>query len=164
MHNDAQHNTTYIRPVLGYLMSVYKPSLKRNIIMMERVQNYFTKQVFRRCYPDPGYPMTMPNPHYRNQRLGLQSLEERRNQYDAVLSFKIMKDLTKVNARELYRFKRTVARGARFKIELPRYRTMTRRTSFAVRTAYAYSRLPPAVQALKSVVSFKKALMTSRRE
>ena len=122
--------TTYIRPILESIVAVYNPYLKRDIKLLEKIQNYFTRNVFYRCYPDPGYPATMPSADYRNQRLGLPSLKMRRDDYDLLMCFKIFKGFTKIRPSDLYKSSDTVTRGPRTKIFLFRYKTNCLRSGF----------------------------------
>ena len=89
--------TTYIRPLLESNTAVFNPYLKRDIKLLERVQNYCTRKIIYRCFPDFRYPATMPDSTYRNRLLGLQSLALRRKLYGLTLCFKIMNNMTAID-------------------------------------------------------------------
>ena len=89
----------------------YNRSLKEDIKLLEKVQNYFTRVVFHICYPNTNYPAAMPTANYRNLRLGLPSLETRRFRYDMLLCFKILKGVTNIDRSTLYEVTRSVTRG-----------------------------------------------------
>ena len=100
----------------------------------------------------------MPSADYRNQTLGLPSPKMRRDDYDLLMCFRIFKGLTKIRLSDLYKISETSTRGPGTKIVLPRYKTNCWRQAFAVRTAYAFKKLPFHVQNATSIKSFKNKL------
>ncbi|GMT09751.1 hypothetical protein PFISCL1PPCAC_1048, partial [Pristionchus fissidentatus] len=70
----------YIRPILESASMVFNPYLKRDKEVLEKVQNYFTRRLFIRCYNSSW--QTMPSSTTRNKKLGLLSLEKRRDEID----------------------------------------------------------------------------------
>lgn len=71
----------YVRPLLEYNSSVWSPSLKNLIELLESVQRRFTKRIFGL------YNLTY---HQRLICLGLESLELRRLRADLLLVYKIV--------------------------------------------------------------------------
>jgi len=78
----------YVRPLLEYNSSVWSPSLKRDVTLIEQVQRRFTKRL--RGYRDLSY-------HDRLNKLNLETLELRRVKSDLVLCYKIIFDIVHLN-------------------------------------------------------------------
>ncbi|KAK6018619.1 hypothetical protein OSTOST_15789 [Ostertagia ostertagi] len=57
----------------------------------------FTRLLYFRVFPDPGYPRSMPPYSIRLKELGLRSLLYRRIFADLVMAFKILKDALLLN-------------------------------------------------------------------
>ena len=84
----------YVRPLLEYNSSVWSPSLKKLIELLERVQRRFTKRIFGL------YNLTY---HQRLICLGLESLELRRLRADLLLVYKIVFGLTGLRSENFFR-------------------------------------------------------------
>ena len=70
---------TYIRPKLEYNTPVWSPYLKKDVDKIERVQRYFTKQIFFRC--------NVPFNSYQDRlyKLNIKSLQHRRIKFDLII-------------------------------------------------------------------------------
>ena len=132
--------TVYIRSILESGMIVSSPVLKLDKARLEKVQNYFTRRVFARCfglrYPD------LPQPRERNSRLGITSLEARRGDRDVKVMFALIHGKTSLSqgCPHHYRISRSRLRGPGFTIEVPMARTVARKNSFFVRTARVFTK------------------------
>ena len=79
--------TTYVRPKLEYCPQIWNPQSRSDILLIERVQKHFTKQIFYRCgYKKQPYEI-------RLQRLNLDSLESRRLRLDLCFAHKTYHNL-----------------------------------------------------------------------
>ena len=76
---------TYVRPLVEYCTSVWNPHFNYLIDKVERVQRHFTKCI-----------NGLKNVSYPNRliKLGLQSLDRRRLNFDLILVYKILHGLT----------------------------------------------------------------------
>ena len=83
--------TVYVRPLLEYNCAIWSPFFKKDINLVESVQRYFTRCVFRR--------LNMPIVSYdeRLTYLGLLRLEKRRIINDLVETFKLCKGYSCLN-------------------------------------------------------------------
>ena len=81
---------TYVRPLLEYNSSVWSPSLKRDITLIEQVQGRFTKRL--RGYRDLSYDECL-------KRLNLDTLELRRIKLDLALCYKIIVGIVGLHTR-----------------------------------------------------------------
>ncbi|KAF8354472.1 hypothetical protein PRIPAC_96095, partial [Pristionchus pacificus] len=70
----------YIRPILESASAVFNPYQCKDKKVLEKVQNYFTRRLFMRCYNHTW--ADMPSAQIRNDKLGLESLEKRREEID----------------------------------------------------------------------------------
>ena len=77
--------TVYVRPLLEYNCAIWSPCFKKDIILIESVQRYFTRKVYSK--------LMLPDTCYNNRllNLGLQRLETRRMICDIVETFKLCK-------------------------------------------------------------------------
>jgi len=75
---------TMVRPHVEYCVSVWSPGYKKDKVLVEKIQKRFTKMIpgMKGC----DYPS-------RLRRLGLWSLEERRNRADLILLYKMINGL-----------------------------------------------------------------------
>ena len=80
---------TYIRPNLEYCVQVWSPHLKKDVQLLERVQRKSTK--LERGLNKLSY-------QERLQRLGLTTLEERRERGDLITVYKILTGKEKLKA------------------------------------------------------------------
>jgi hypothetical protein len=86
--------TTYVRPILESSGPVFNSLLAKDLHLLERVQKYYTRAVFLRCFSPTFSYQDVPSYAERLNRLGLDSLELRRLKADLILYYKIKHNLT----------------------------------------------------------------------
>lgn len=86
---------TYVRPMVECGTTVFNPSKRKNILLLENVQNSFTRKLMMRCYGNNYYQM--PNGAERAEMLGLPSLFIRRKRADLLMMFKILTGRVSIN-------------------------------------------------------------------
>ncbi len=145
-----------VRPVLEYASEVWNVQQAGDVARLEKVQRTFTRRILKQ--PPRWLPATTTgNGHdvlsydQRLQRLGLESLETRRQRKDLVMVYKVV---NRLNALDFGRFfqmapvpqvgLRSVASRHSIHLAPPGIvRTLARRHAFAVRTVGTWNRLPP---------------------
>ena len=75
---------TLVRPHVEYCVSVWSPGYKKEKVLVERIQKRFTRMI--PGMKDCDYPS-------RLRRLGLCTLEERRNRADLILLYRMLNGL-----------------------------------------------------------------------
>ena len=139
-----------VRPHLEYCIQVWNPFLKRDIIILEKVQRRATKMISE--LKDLSYEQ-------RLSKLGLISLEKRRVRGDLIQAFKIIKGIDKVSLNKIFTMSiGSSTRGNRFKLSKKRSRLELRRNFFSQRAVSAWNKLPDSVVGVTSVNAFKIAL------
>ena len=105
---------TIVRPHLEYATTVCTPLFKKDMIAIENVQRRATKLVT--SVKNLSYPE-------RLRKLGLPSLEYRRERADLVEVYKIMHNIDKIDKDKLFAFPTyTVKRGHQFKLAKKQHR------------------------------------------
>ena len=91
--------TVYVRPKLEYGTQVWSPNLIKDIHKIEKVQKYYTRQIFQRC--------NLNYTSYANRlyQLDIKSLEYRRTFFDAIFVYKILHGLSGLKWSEFFHFK-----------------------------------------------------------
>ena len=111
---------TFVRPHLEYAIQVWSPYKKRDIECLEKVQRRAAKLVFglRKCTYEERLP-----------RLGLSTLEERRQRGDLRETYKIITSKEKVCIQDFFNFYQSNydLRGHRYKLVTSRSRLEVRR-------------------------------------
>ena len=135
-----------IRPHLEYAVQAWRPHLRKDMDLLEKVQRRATKLVVGTR--GKGY-------EERLQMLGMTTLETRRIRGDLIEVFKIMKGLDKVE--EHHFFDRAVGstRGHDLKLNKPRCRLNCRKFCFSHRVVDLWNKLPNNAVACNTVVGFK---------
>ena len=145
-----------VRPHLEYCVSSWSPHYVKDKALLEKIQHRFT-----RILP------TLRKLTYeeRLQRLGLWSLEERRNRADLIEVFKMFRGISAVPVStffELVTDKRT--RGHSFKLHKRHCCTELRRHFFSYRLVDRWNGLSEDTVSASSVNQFKARLEMERRE
>ena len=141
-----------VRPHLEYGTVIWSPMYKKDKIAIENVQRRATKLV-RSC-KDLSYPE-------RLRKLGLPSLEYRRERSDLIQVYKILNDIDKINKDKLLTLSAYGAtRGHPKKIFKERPRLNIRANSFSNRVVNTWNNLPEHVVMAPSVNAFKSRLNT----
>ena len=133
---------TIVRPHLEYATTVCTPLFKKDMIAIENVQRRATKlitSVKNLSYPE------------RLRKLGLPSLEYRRERADQVEVYKIMHSIDKLDKDKLFALPTyTVTRG--------QHRLKIRSNSFSLRVIDSWNALPEHVVMAPSLNCFKSRL------
>ena len=97
------------------------------------------------------------NAEERRKKLGLLTLEERRERGDLIEVFKILKGLTRINPAEFWEV-REARNGARLVKELATNGKKQRQNSFSYRVVQKWNLLPTEIKMAPSLTSFKNRL------
>jgi len=144
---------TYVRPILESCTQVWNPHLKKDIIKIEKVQNFFTRMMCFKC-----------NVSYRNyaDRLKyfyMESLETRRIKMDITMVFKIINNLVDLKFDDFFVFENTKynLRDNALKLKnIDKYKLDCRKYFFSNRVLAVWNSLPNEIVTAKSLYKFKK--------
>jgi len=140
----------FIRPHLEYASVVWCPYLKRQSVMIEKVQRRATK-LLTECHN-----MTYEE---RLKYLNLHSLKGRRIRGDLIQMFKIFHGIVDVDVHSLFTFSHTnITRNSEGKVFIKQCNTNKRKFSFACRVANNWNALPANTKFAPNVNSFKSLL------
>ena len=140
----------YVRPHLEYAVQAWRPSLRREVKLLERVQRQFTR-MFQRLRELPY--------EERLRRLQLFSLERRRQRGDLIEAFRQVKGLSQIEGGGLLqRSTNPNLRGHSLKLSKPRARTRLRAQFFSHRVINGWNKLPEEVVTSTTVGAFKRKL------
>ena len=137
-----------VRPHLDYGMTACPPNSSSEAKLLERVQAKATALV---------HGLKGLNAEERRQRLGLMTLEERRERGDMIEVFKILKGLTRIDPAEFWEV-REARNGARLVKELAANGKRQRLNFFSYRVIQKWNLLPGELKLAPSLDSFKKRL------
>ena len=134
----------YVRPHLEYVVEVWNPRDRGDVLKMEKIQNKMTRMI----------PMgnRIP-PEERNAILGLTSHENRRLRGDLINMFKHIEDESLFKLRNNPRF-----RGHSKTIRVPMSRCLVKKHSFSGRAINDWNNLPESVVSARNVNDFKNKL------
>ena len=146
---------TYIRPIVESGCTVFN-SERMCVKAIESVQNDFTRKLFMRL---GGYTYCkIPSAEFRNKKLGLQSLEKRRNVFDLIMVHKIVHGNSGVETAKFYTFENSRTRGTRLKLRFTAPKFKTRAQFFTVRAGSKYLKITKNKSVPVSVKCMKKYL------
>ncbi len=129
-----------MRPGLEYSCQVWSPYMVKDILKIEKVQNYMTRRLCVLCH------LGHPEPNERNRILGLESLELRRIKFDLVMIYKIIFKEVALDFHEFFEWAPQLRTRHRcFKLLLPRTRLSVHSNSFACRLVRVWNELPEFV-------------------
>ena len=137
---------TLVRPHLDYAAPAWSPHLKKDILLIEKVQRRFTRMIpglRDLCY------------EARLKKLRLTTLETRRNRADVLEVFKMAKGLTNVDINSLFVLNNSDTRGHRYKLFKQYSRLDVRKFFFTQRVVDIWNSLPAAALDSKSINTFK---------
>jgi len=146
---------TLVRPHLEFCTPVWSPHYKKDKILLERVQRRFTRMI-----PE------LKNMEYESRlnKLGLWSLEERRNRADLIEVFKMYAGLSILKFDSLFEVSNNShTRGHSLKLAKHRCRLDLRKFFFAERVIDRWNSLDQQAVSSSSLNSFKSALTRTRR-
>ena len=139
-----------VRPILEYGVQAWCPFLKKDIILLEKVQRRFTRMI-----PE----IRHLSYNQRLKKLNLTTLEMRRFRGDLIESFKIIKDIEKIDKNLLFTFSKIdQTRGHNYKLFKTPARLNIRKFSFTHRIVDAWNKLPYKAVNCKTVDQFKRYL------
>ena len=147
-----------IRPRLEYAAVIWSPGQKKYINKLERIQRMATRLVVE--IGDLPYEK-------RLERLDLPTLERRRQRGDLIQMFKLVKDLEKVDRKDLLRRDEGRTRGHSFKLKKTRCLKKIKEDSFPYRTIDVWNALDEKVVEAENLNIFKSRLdnyMMERRD
>jgi hypothetical protein len=139
-----------VRPHLEYCASAWSPHYVKDKELLERIQHRFSRMV-------PG----MRGLEYgvRLERLGLLTLEERRNRADLVELFKISKGLSTISLESFFEQDNSGrTRGHSLKLKKQRFETDTRKFFFSSRVINRWNGLDNHIINAGTVDTFKGRL------
>ena len=136
-----------VRPHLDYGMTACPPESAAEAKLLERVQGKATALV---------HGLKGLNAEER-KKLGLMTLEERRERGDLIEVFKILKGLTKIDPTEFWEFRET-RNGARLVKELVTNGRRKRQSFFSYRVIQRWNLLPTELKLAPSLAVFKNRL------
>jgi ribonucleases P/MRP protein subunit RPP40 len=148
---------TYVRPHLEYCIQAWSPHLRKDIELLERVQRSATELV-----PDlRGFTYEV-----RLQKLGLTTLEVRRERGDMIETYKILSGKENVKKQQFFKLAENEhgLRGHDLKLEKVRSRLDVRKFWFSQRIVNGWNRLPMEVVHAETVNGFKNAWDRQRKE
>jgi hypothetical protein len=142
---------TYIRPHLEYCIQAWSPHMKKDIRRLEAVQRRATKLVVG--MKKLGY-------EERLHRLGLTTLERRRQRGDLIETYKLLTGKEGVGYEQFFRMAQVGygLRGHSLKLEVQRSRLDVRKTFFSQRVVTEWNKLPQEVIEATSTNNFKNRL------
>jgi hypothetical protein len=143
---------TYILPILNYCSPVWSPSAAGDILLIERVQKFFTKNLFG-C----------EGLSYKERlcKTGLKSLELIRLQADLILCYKILHNLVIIDNTHLFDLDPYYGpRSHGLILKAPRARTDLALHSFNYRVCNAWNKLSANTVWAPSLAAFKSYLLS----
>jgi len=145
---------TLVRPLVEYFAAAWSPYYQKDKILLERTRHRFT-----RMFPELKF---LPYEE-RLVKLGLWTLEERRNRADLIEVFKLVKGLVN-NPFDMFFEKSTNShlRGHSWKLNKRRCHMDVRKYFFSVRVVDRWNKLPQEAIDSTSVDVFKSRLQSIR--
>lgn len=135
-----------IRPHIDYCSQVWRPSLKKDILIIERIQRRFTKRI-EDCkglsYEE------------RLKKLNLTTIEDRMERADMIEVYRLINHLDDSNYRNYFSIKSTVTRGHNLKIQKKGCITNIGLNTFSNRICNSWNRLPTTVVQAVTLMNFK---------
>jgi len=139
----------YCRPILEYASSAWNPFLKKDIVLLEKVQRSFTKRILYNQNLSYGERLTI---------LESKSLAERRIETDLIMTYKIINGLVAIKVEDFFTLSHiSTTRGHPFKIHKPKLNksVSARFNFFSNRVINIWNQLPEKVVLSKSISNFK---------
>ena len=137
-----------IRPHLDYGMTACPPESAAEAKLLERTQAKATALV---------HGLRGLNAEERRKKLGLMTLEDRRERGDLIEVYKILKGLTKIDPTEFWEV-REARNGARLVKELASNGKRQRQGFFSYRVIQKWNLLPTDLKLAPSLITFKNRL------
>ena len=145
----------YVRPLLEFSPSAWNPVLKKDIACVERVQRAFTRRLFKRCFD------TCPPYYERIARLGLRTLEFRRDIYDMCMCFKIIRGCVELDVQDFFSFAQSSQlRGHPLKVQIERATSQKQVSTFKFRVQNKWNSLKPEIVTCPSLKAFRSKIIS----
>ena len=138
-----------IRPHLDYGMTVCPPETAAEANLLERVQAKATALV---------HGMKGLNAEERRKKLGLMTLEQRRERGDLIEVYKILKGLTRIDPARFWEVRGDARNGARLVKEFATNGKRQRKNFFSYRVIQRWNLLPSKIKTAPSLETFKNRL------
>lgn len=135
----VQAYKTYVRPIVESSSTVFSPYKVKDIILLEKVQNSFTRKVVFRS--DNFLHSRIPRSNIRNKYFNLNTLESRRKVRDVCTLFKMLARVIDIDLSQFYSIISSRTRGGSEKISYRSPRTALRRSVFTCRAASSYLKI-----------------------
>ena len=149
---------SYVLPILEYGSNVWSPQYLYLIDLIERVQRYFSRRLFKR--------LGLADTNYINRLLylSLDALELRRIRSDLIMCFKIVHNFVDLLVSDFFEFSLVQTRGNSLKMYKKFCKCNIVKHSFANRVVAYWNFLPDYVENLSlikanNVLSFKNLLL-----
>ena len=138
-----------VRSIIDYGGSVYFPTTKKNIQLIENIQRRATKllpELKDLTYSERLEGLNLPTLHYRRKR------------YDLIQLYKIVHGFEDIEPGKFVEFNDNCTRGHLFKIQKPSCRKKLRINAFPVRCINMWNSLPEEIVTSDTVLKFKTRL------
>jgi hypothetical protein len=135
-----------VRPQLEYCVEAWRPYLKKDISVLEKVQRRATKMI------EGMHDLTYEE---RLRACKLPSLEERGDRGDLIETFKIVKGIDKVPSAKFFTPAAVQRRGHTAKLFKERSRLELRKNFFSQRVVNNWNALPQAAISAETINQFK---------
>ena len=142
-----------IRPRLEYAAVVWSPHLRKDVKKLEKVQRSITRMV--PSLRDLKY-------EERLERLGLPTLEDRRERGDMIMMYRCVRGLENIDKEDMIIRDTGITRGHEYKVKIPTCKGDIKKFSFPFRSIEKWNRLDEEVVKAKSIQSFKRKLDARR--
>lgn len=146
----------YIRPILEYGTPVFGPTKVKNIEVLDKVQNSFTRKLLLRSRQFDY--RSIPDSTERCRTFGLEPLSLRRKKFDLLMVHKILQGAIHLGGCRFFTTRISSTRGAAVKLSYPRARCSVRSCYFTCRAGSEYVRLSKRVSLPSNISSFKRML------
>ena len=137
---------TLIRPHLDYCSQVWRPYLRKDVLLVERVQKRFTKMI------DGCTKLKYEN---RLNKLKLTSMEDRHRRADMLQVYKVLHDRSGLFPKNFLKLNDRLGRTNSMKLYKQRVNKELRRNGFTSRTIDYWNALPEQVVRADSANVFK---------
>ena len=139
----------YVRPLLEYCTPVWNPHLIKDITLIEKVQKYYTRRLYKRCgLTKQPYPE-------RLKFLGLESLEKRRLYFDLCMVYTILHNENDLKVNDFFiraPSRTNLNRGHHMKLKVNTVQSNIRMNFFSLRAAKIWNWLPKFVPGTKEPI------------
>lgn len=148
---------TYVRPIVESGASIFCPWKKKDVDLLEKVQDNYTRKLCIRT--GEAVFSDVPHPSSRNQKFKLHSLKSRRKVYDVCMVFKLLTGIARVDESRFFTRNVSRTRGSSVKISYATPRTNLKLHSFNCRAGSTFISLKSQVVLLSPAYMHFKRLV-----